>query len=147
MKATVIVCIGNPDRGDDGVGPALAQALRGVEHLRVLDARNAPENVLGQVERLSPARVIIVDACDFGAEPGEFRFLSEEELGVVDWPLPSTHSIPIPLLAQLIHRLYGCEVRILGVQPESVAFGSGLSPKVAAALPRLVQFLSKQRGG
>ncbi len=133
-----VVGIGNPLRGDDGVGCWIARALederaRGVwvprGTLRVLDAEEVPESYVGPVVASRPDVVLLVDAVDLGAEPGSMAVLEGADLSATG---PFTHRTPLGLLAWFLRRVTGADVLLLAVQPVSLEWGEGLSAPVAA---------------
>ena len=148
MNPTLIIGLGNPLRGDDGVGVRAAQALAeqklppGVE---VLDGGTQGLGIVNLLE--GRQRVIFVDAADMGAAPGEFRrfTLDEAQLLGNDRHL-SLHNANLRdalLLAQALDML-PAEVIIFGVQPASLEWKTSLSPAVEAALPKLLEAVSFQ---
>lgn len=136
----MVVGVGNQWRGDDGVGCRVAHLLQ-EQGVRAVDAGTVPENFLGVIERANPERVLLVDACDFGAIAGEFRIFAAEELDRLDFKGFSTHTLPLNMLARLITETCGARVWLLGVQPGRVASGEGLSAPVETALPRIIDFV------
>lgn len=140
----VVVGIGNRWRGDDGIGCKIARLLQ-EQGWKAIDAEMVPENFLGVIARENPARVLLVDAGDFGGVAGEFRIFAADELGRLNFRGFSTHTLPLNMLAKLISSLCGARVWLLAVQPESVAAGEELSPVVEAALPQIIDFLRHWR--
>lgn len=134
---TVLVGIGNPIRGDDGVGPALIATLDGRTEALCVDAGESPENVLGVIARHDPALVVFVDAAFLGLTPGAVRVLRDEE--ILDAGL-TTHTISPALLMGYLRARTHAEVVLVAVQPEVVRFGTPLSPAVRAAVAALGRF-------
>ncbi|MBN8900378.1 MAG: hypothetical protein J0H57_05030, partial [Rhodospirillales bacterium] len=62
MAERLVLCCGNPDRGDDGVGWSVAAQLRGmaVPGLRVVAMRGAAAELLDAMN--GEADVVLVDA-------------------------------------------------------------------------------------
>ena len=59
----LIVCVGNPVRGDDGVGQALFRGLTGkVVRLRLLDCGTSPQDCVEEAVRVEPNLIIFVNA-------------------------------------------------------------------------------------
>ncbi|MBU1146768.1 MAG: hydrogenase 3 maturation endopeptidase HyCI, partial [Candidatus Omnitrophica bacterium] len=56
-----IVCIGNRDRGDDGIGPRLADAIKGKTSHEVINTGVTPENYTGVITKLKPDTIVLVD--------------------------------------------------------------------------------------
>ncbi len=139
---TRVIGLGNPMRGDDGVGVRVTQALM---------AENLPDGVqvveggtqgLGLVSLMEGwQRVILVDAADMGQDPGQFvRFTPQEARLLGDDLHLSAHEAGLRdalLLAQALNLLPD-EIVIYGVQPARLTWDDGLSPQVEAAIPALV---------
>jgi len=139
-----VLCIGNPARGDDGFGPAVARALHGRIDAHLFDGGVAPENDLPRVSALRPAVSIIVDAVHFGGRPGTLRLLQADELredGV------STHSTALPVLARFLEADCGSRVLVLAAQPAITAWGESLSPEMTRAVSTAVRLLVQLLGG
>ena len=132
----IVLCIGNPQRGDDAAGQAVARALRAsLVDAEIIEEEGEATRVLARLEGADAA--YIVDACVSGAEPGDIR-----RYDVSAGPLPraafgaSTHGFGLAEALEL--------ARALGVLPshcvlyaiEGRAFdvGASLSPAVAAAI-------------
>lgn len=73
----VIAGCGNPLFADDGFGPAVVRELRKNRlpgNVKAVDAGpGAPEFVFNMLDPEKTRRLIVVDAVDFGAEPGNVR--------------------------------------------------------------------------
>lgn len=141
--STVIIGLGNPLRGDDGVGVRVAQMLTeqplpdGVE---VIDGGTQGLGIVNELENRK--RAILVDAADVGLQAGEFvRFEIDQVNLPGDDPHLSVHSAGLRdalLLAQAL-KVLPDQVIIFGVQPDSLEWHNGLSPQVEAAVPRLAK--------
>ena len=140
MTAIRVFGIGNPTRGDDGVGWLVVGQLKqrvpeGVE------VRLSLGETLELIEAWSGAEVVIVvDAVSSGGTPGTVhRFVVGRE------PLPgsaptSTHGLGLAealAMAQTIGRAPG-RLIVWGVEGGCFAMGAGISPDVAAAVPAVV---------
>jgi len=130
----VILCLGNPDRGDDGAGPYFASLLKGKTSYEVIDAGVTPENYTGVVQRLKPDTIIIVDAVRFEGEPGDVGIFSGEDLrsGKV-----STHDVSPKLLIEYLKSSTNAEIYVLGIKPVSNKLGDSLSQEVKQAVEGL----------
>jgi hydrogenase maturation protease len=146
--STLIVGLGNPLRGDDGVGVRVAESLAGLalpDAVEVVDGGTPGLELVNLMEGW--LRVILVDAAHVGREAGQFvRFtLDQARLPGQDEHL-SIHAAGLRdalLLAQVLGVLPD-EVIIFGVQPACLDWHEGLSPEVEAALPALVQSILKE---
>ena len=138
-----VIGIGNPLRGDDGVGPAVVEALkrRGLpEGVEAVDGGQAGLGLVGLMEGAD--RGGLVDAAGMGAEPGGFRafgpgegLMAGEALGC------GVHGARVGVALRMAEAL-GClppDVKVVGVQPRQMGWGVGLSREVSQALPRVVR--------
>ena len=133
---TVIVCIGNDLRGDDGAGPALAKALIGTVPWPVIDAGNAPENFIVRIARHNPEVVILVDAMDLGADPG---VVVVDEAERIAGQGPSTHG-PAPVaFVEALRIMHPCRCAVLGIQPERTELDAELSEPVKTAVRNVAE--------
>jgi len=134
----VILCIGNSERGDDGLGPYFAGAIKGGVSYEVIDAGTAPENWTGVVTGLKPDTIVMVDAVYFEGEPGEIKIFSGEDLrsGKI-----STHDVSPKLLIEYLKESTKADIYVLGIKPQSNKLGEGLSPCVKLALNNLSKTL------
>jgi hydrogenase 3 maturation protease len=131
----LILGIGNPLRGDDGFGPELVFRIRGTS-IHAIDAGTTPENYLGAVVRMKPKLVLVADAADMGASPGELALLGRDEIDQVGGF--STHTMSPALFMRQLEDLCGARILMLAVQPASTAFGQGLSREVEGSLEVLL---------
>jgi len=128
-----VVGVGQPLRGDDGAGPAVAWRLAALadSSLLIVGAGHAPENCLGPIVRFRPDAILFVDAAHGGGAPGEITWLRPDE---ADGRGGSTHTLSLEMLAGYLSAETGAAVHVLGIEPDALAFGEGLSPAVAAAV-------------
>lgn len=141
-----VLTVGNRLRGDDAVGPQIADALASTASLRVFDAGLSPENYLGPVIELRPEAVLVVDACDFGGRPGEYRLCPREELERLSGAFVSTHTLPLTLTVTMLEQQLDTRIEFLAIQPGTLEFGTGLSEPLAAVLPELVELVRRWAG-
>lgn len=140
----VVVGVGQELRGDDGAGILAVRLLGDIfrsdpEKPLLVEAGNAPENVLGQIIRHEPDVVIFIDAAFLGAEPGTIRLLpgaAAESLGV------GTHTLPLATLAGFITTESAAAVYVLAIQPETTAFNTTISPRIRHGVEEICEVLS-----
>ncbi|MBE0532939.1 MAG: hydrogenase maturation protease [Rhodospirillales bacterium] len=140
----LLVGYGNPLRSDDGVGPVVArrfldeaEALMGeaAKEVRVIAV---PQLVPELAEAFSEAeRVVLVDASR-GEAPGVIRVRRVEPSAATGEPM--IHAYDPSTLSAWAAKLYGRapEMHVVAVGAETFAFGEGLSPDVAAAVPEIL---------
>ncbi|MEA3312360.1 MAG: hydrogenase maturation protease, partial [candidate division WOR-3 bacterium] len=99
MAKVLVIGVGNRMRADDAVGPLaidrLQESADTPENWMLIDAGEVPENALGLVEKEKPDRVLLIDACDWDAEPGEVHFFTSEEILKLPIRTISTHGVPL----------------------------------------------------
>jgi hydrogenase 3 maturation protease len=81
--------------------------------------------------------VLIVDAADFGAQPGEIALIELHDMKKVG---VSTHSANLSLLLNVIPKAKRPEALLVAIQTGSVITGKGLSPEVRDSLDGLDAF-------
>ena len=140
IKSILVLGLGNPLQGDDGVGCRIAEALARQtlpEDVEVMDGGTPGWQLLNLVE--GRRRVIIVDAAEMGERPGTIKAFSPEALnGIPSAPRFSLHRADVAQVLELARGLKFLlpEILFLGVQPGRVAWGSGLSAPVLKAVPQ-----------
>jgi hydrogenase 3 maturation protease len=135
-KRAVIVGVGNPLKGDDGVGPLVVSRAK---YPRKLDAGTVPENFIFQIRKSRPEAIVIVDAADFGGKPGEVRLFPA---GDARNPKVSTHAMPLSVFAAFFPE---SEVWLLGIQPVSNAFGAPPCPEAEASAFDVISAIGPSR--
>jgi hydrogenase maturation protease len=139
----LILGLGNVLLRDDGVGSAAVAALtdqyEAPDRVSVLDGGTLGLALLPYLE--DAASVILVDAIKADAPPGTLVRLTGDEVGPAVATRLSPHQIGVADLLDGAHwrNRYPSRVLLLGVVPESLDLELGLSPRVAAALPHLVE--------
>lgn len=148
-RPTLVLGCGNLLFGDDGFGCALVEYVTSrhpaPEDACLLDVGTGVRKLLFTLclspER--PRRLLIVDALDAGHEPGTLFELDPAAIPAIKLDDFSLHQLPTSNLLCELQESCGVEVRVLACQtgplPEEIA--PGLSPAVAAALPRAAEWL------
>jgi hydrogenase maturation protease len=134
-----LVGVGNPFRSDDGVGLSIVQSLRKELHRRptcILKVHSPNSNPEGLVSKLASAGkpLFVVDAVQTGAPPGTIVCAP---MSCTKFGFFATHNIPLRLVPGVDRNIGSAFV--LGVEPQSVEFGEGLTPIVRAAARELVR--------
>ena len=150
MTKSLILGLGNPFRGDDGIGAAVIAALKNKDQppdVVVLDGGTPGlETVLIWQ---GYQRVIIVDAADMGMKPGSWkRFLTGEAvLPVRESSMQGTlHAAGLAEALALAEALQILppELVFYGVQPAFIGWSAGLTEAVDAAVPALCEAISAE---
>ena len=128
---TVIVGLGNVLRGDDGLGPTLVERLGKRLDTPCIDAGGGLERYIGKIARENPETVLFIDAVHLGQEPGAFEFLEPDDLlkaGI------STHDLSPGFMLDMFRRMIKGSILLLGVQPQNLSIGEGISGTVMKTL-------------
>ena len=133
-KNVLLLGVGNRQREDDGVGSYLVRRLQRKIRIPSLDAGDVPENYIKQIENSGADFLLIVDAADFGANPGEIALLDLSDLRKMGG---STHSANLPLLLDIIPKNKRPEALLVAIQPGATGSGKGLSEPVRNSLDGL----------
>ncbi|MDD5566369.1 MAG: hydrogenase maturation protease [Candidatus Omnitrophica bacterium] len=129
---SLIVGVGNVLRGDDAFGSLLAQRLTDKLTIKVMDTGSAPENYLGKIVKEGPRVVLLIDAVDFGALPGQMRLFDLRICSTRS--VFFTHSLAPDFLNSFLQQASGARAYLLAVQPASLGLGDPLSPALSAGL-------------
>lgn len=140
MKKKLVVTVGNEMMGDDAAGPLLARMIERtpLPAWDVLDGGNAPENYIHRIREMQPDEVLLVDAADLQLPGGETRLIEKEQVGSL--PLMTTHSLPLSFVMESIGEFVP-KVELIGIQPQTVAFGYPVSEAVRQAVERVYAWL------
>jgi hydrogenase 3 maturation protease len=156
--------LGNEERGDDGFGVRLAEALGGARMATspmhrsfpetadgdlhspsVVVAGLEPEHFIGSVADEEFDHVIFMDAVDFGGAPGSAVLLDSKHM-VSRFPQVSTHKISLGTLAAWSEMNGRTKAWLLGVQPASLQPSNSLTPSIQATFNILVEMLGRTPG-
>ncbi|MDI6839963.1 MAG: carbamoyltransferase HypF [bacterium] len=146
--------IGNKLKGDDGVGPTFIGLLRKcksrpftkerdksrLKNMVLFDCGEVPENYLYPIVKANPDIIIVVDAVNFGVEPGTIKVFSTDE---IDSYGLSTHTLSLDYFVKWIRDESRAKIFTLGIQVKSCRFGERLSKPVAEA----VKLMAKEKIG
>ncbi len=140
----VVVGVGSEMRGDDAAGMEIVRRLRGVlksSHVFLIEGGVAPENFTSKIRRFQPSHVILIDATDFGAEPGEVVLA---EPGAITGQSISTHTMPLSILAKYLQEQTGAKIALLGIQPARAQMGAEMSGTVKDSVKRVAEILLRE---
>jgi hydrogenase maturation protease len=142
MKPILILGLGNPLQGDDGIGCRVTQELEQQtlpDNVEVMDGGTPGVGLLNLFE--GRQRVIIVDAAEMGKSPGELvRFRPEDVTLTGSAQRFSLHRSGVADALALASELKLAlpDIIVFGVQPGSVDWHDGLSPEVQSAVPEVI---------
>jgi len=134
----LVIGIGNPDRGDDAIGLAVAKALTAAAGpgVRVTGHRGDAADL---VDRLAgAAAAVLVDAAVSDAAPGSFRRIDvHREALPASWFTGSTHGLGLAAAIELARALGSLPQRcvVYAVEAKTFEHGATISEAVLAAIP------------
>jgi len=146
--STVVLGVGNPLMGDDGLGlVALERLRRGwtfSPHVELVDGGTWGMNLLPTIE--SASHLLVVDAIHRDLPPGASVRMEREDLPRMLSSVLSPHQIDLKEVFALaeIRGTFPPEAVALGLQPHVVAMGTELSEAVAARMDSLLAAIIEQ---
>ncbi len=141
-KNVVVLGVGSTLRADDGAGMRIVQRLaprfEGDPHLLFCGGETAPENFTGKIKAFGPSLMIVVDACDVGAAPGQMAAIPHETVG---GPGFCSHMLPIKVMIDYLIHETGTQAVLLGLQYKTLAFDGPMSTEMEEAVEGFCQLL------
>ena len=146
---TLVLSLGNPLRGDDGVGTAVLTLLAAYPIIPpgvvLLDGGTPGLETVLLLEGYQ--KVIIIDAADMGLTPGAWRRFSSAKLAPQEANLTGTlHQAGLAEALELAEALNMLpdEVIIFGVQPSEIGWEPGLSVGVETAVTEVCKAIVEE---
>jgi hydrogenase maturation protease len=143
----IVVGVGNRDRGDDAIGPAVCDRVRALDD--TVDVWVVESDVSSLAVRWRPHdTVVVVDAVVTGAAPGTMHVLDPDRLPVRR--PTSSHELGVVEAIALATALgtRPRDVTLIGVEAASFEHGAPMTPEVADAVDRVARFvLGRPDGG
>jgi len=149
VKRAGVLGLGNVLLGDDGAGPYLVRSLLASHsfppEVTVSDAGTPGFDLVPLIADFDA--LIVADTVAAPGNPGEVKTYALRE--ILNKPLATRWNPHEPVLreALLLARLHGLgprRVLLVGVVPDRMNLGIGLSPSVRAALPRMKEEILKE---
>jgi len=138
-RKTIIVGVGNRLLGDEGVGLHVIDNLSQIPMPSNVDVVDCGCDLLSLIPHLNkPQKIIVIDAIRAGGKPGEIYRLDYNELKTRGVEMQSSHQVratdALGLLKQIYPVLAGCEIIIIGIEPEAMELSICLSEKVRESI-------------
>lgn len=143
ISKILILGIGNTLKADDGIGPAVCEALKPMLAEQVIDGGTAPENYLHKILDFNPQCLLMIDAMDFGAPPGRIRLFEPDDL---HGSLSSTHALNPRTFTDLITGQCNTTILYIGIQPGDRTLGNPMSPILKSSVRECVRSIAAALG-
>ncbi|MFA6431964.1 MAG: hydrogenase maturation protease, partial [Candidatus Margulisiibacteriota bacterium] len=97
----LVLGVGSDLRGDDAAGVIIAEEIekKKIPNITTLLGGTAPENLTGEIKRLKPSHLIIIDAADLNEAPGTIKLIRMDQIGGLSF---STHALPMKMMVDFI---------------------------------------------
>jgi len=81
---------------------------------------------------------VLIDAAEMGEIAGTIKLIEPHR---IEKRMPSTHTMPLYMLTEYLEHELGAKVLILGIQLESLSFGTAVSREVRVSVDKLARLL------
>jgi hydrogenase maturation protease len=138
----LVLCLGNPLRRDDAVALHVAAALEAAPDAGTVVKRSALSGLYLLDEMEGFDRVVVVDAVRTGAHPpGTVHSVPLEAIHAPGGPSPHAIGLPSALeLARAAGAPVPSTIHVVAIEVQDMeTVGEGLTPAVAAAVPRAAE--------
>lgn len=146
-KKILILGIGNLLLKDEGIGVHVAQRMMDMAlppDVEVMDGGTMGINLLSYIEERK--KVVVIDAVQTDAPPGTLYRFTDRDLEENRGMLFSAHDIDFTHVLKM-SRMFEKkpdEVIFIGVKPEEISEGIGLSPSVEEKIPMIIELVIKE---
>jgi hydrogenase maturation protease len=146
MKPRLVIGLGNPLMGDEGVGWHVASRLAGDPRLPAdTETLRGGTDLLRFADRIEGrSRVILVDAMQSAAPPGSVTPF--EDCAELEDRQTNAHELSAAQAMRLLRMLMPVRFTLLGVSIGSAAAGDELSPAVEARMPAILDRVLEELG-
>lgn len=138
---TLYFTLGNPFRGDDGVGFYIYKNIRGTnKNAVVIYIKDNWEKMIEYAQKFKPQKIVIIDGANFSENYGEIAMLDIENINNA---IVSTHTFPLELIYHMIKKDVGCEIKLIGIQVKSLSFDGEISPEVKDSAMKIIKLINE----
>lgn len=152
-KPTIVIGLGNPLMADEGIGVALIEELTHLAAAGQLPCDDVEyyDGGCGGMYLLhiiaDRKKVILIDCCLMGSEPGTIRrFTPEDVNSVKQMAHLSLHEVDILNVIEMAKQIGSCpeEIVIFGIEPVSITQQLHLNETIAEKIPDYIEAISKE---
>ena len=132
----LFIGVGNVLKSDDGVGVIICNQIIKRSNIKTLTVEVSIENYIGKINAMNPGTIVILDCMELGSNPGSYRLEALDDVEDITF---NTHNISLGRLGDFFHY----PTYVLGIQPQTTAFGDQLSPPVQDAAHRIIRQINQ----
>ncbi len=135
----VVIGVGNVLMGDDGFGVRVVEELRKINlPAEIYDCATLGLQILDYIE--GKELCIIVDVVKMGGKPGELYVFDWDDVEFETSNPISLHDIGLVEALKFCSFAYRLpKIKVVGVEPQKIEFGIGLSKPVESAIPKAIK--------
>jgi hydrogenase maturation protease len=151
---TLIVGVGNPLLGDEGIGCHVIERLSQMAMAADVSIVDCGCDLLNLASYIDEARrIIVIDAIRAGGKPGQIYRFDFDELDEMQTLGPGTESSSVHqlrivdalrLLKQAYRSLTCCKITIIGIEPGALGLSTELSEQVDENIADLMRLLLEE---
>lgn len=140
-----LIGLGNILLKDEGIGVHVINAVEKrytfSPELEIIDGGTMGLDLLPFFQ--THDRIVLVDAVDFGKEPGSVMIVEDADIPSVLNPKLSVHHIGLSdiLLAAQLVRERPIKVSLIGIQPESMDVGLDMTARINGKMEKLIELV------
>ncbi|MFX0096677.1 MAG: hydrogenase maturation peptidase HycI [Candidatus Hodarchaeota archaeon] len=141
-KRIAILGVGSELRRDDGVGLEIVKRLKNnvPAPVKLIECGTVPESFIDPVSKWNPTHILIIDSAEMGKPPGTSELIKTENITGISL---STHHMPLSILIKYLESTTGAKVVLLGIQPQDITFGEGLTTIIQKTAREIVKILKE----
>ena len=132
----LFIGVGNLLKSDDGVGVIICNQIIERSNIRTLTVEVSIENYIGKINSMNPGTIVLLDCMELGSNPGTYRLVALDQVEDITF---NTHNISLGRLGDF----FNYPTYVLGIQPQTTAFGDQLSPPVQDAAHRIIRQINQ----
>lgn len=146
VRKLVVLGVGSFLKADDAAGVIISERLKerfkGAElsAVSIFTGEIAPENFTGAIKKSKPDHILILDAADLEKEPGSIKLINPDMINTTSF---STHMLPIKIMLDYLVCETGCNITIIGIQPESLEFACEVTQRVDETIDYVTSVIEK----
>jgi len=139
-KKILIAGAGNPLRRDDGIGPYIVNQIRKMDHdnrhhiIKYIDVGTDGLVLFDMMQHYT--HTLLIDAVHMNSSPGTIKVFMPKDAKInIYHDSLSTHTLGLGTLIHLLEQFHiKTSLKIIGIQPENVALGEGLTQTIQMKL-------------